>query len=473
MATHPTPTAFLSYSHLDKNVARRLVRRLSAYGISVWFDERELRVPARLTPSIRYQIEEAEVLLVIASLPSTRSTWVGKELDFAAKHGTEIIPLFIEPVNKHRRFRDHLGIDVTCRQTFADLIDGLVRDLFVSCGLECPAVNPVILTAGLRDLADEEPDLAPLILGCLDSEGLHQDNMETVYTAGFHALDEALNALLELMPISRIAYHAAYGFYKAGAGVRALSSWISATGDGGLPLVTAVGTTLAPMLIPTAIQLLTNCNPPNNHATYQFIHHNATQLNDVQRRSVIRLVTWPIRTDTSRLGDVLGWVALQQFPNSIEIQRMWTRWVHDGAFDGEPSSPKTLANYLADAHKNRQSGWEAVDKALTSHVRSCLRSGDRVRVFAATCHISAAADAGAPVLAALLREAEGVSGTSEWHDWEARDPDVSELMKWYVFEVAREATHDRDWLSAWNRAKHMVEYERVRQLILKGDTGRA
>ena len=294
--------------------------------------------------------------------------------------------------------------------------------------------------------------------------------MDTAFKAAFHSLDDALNALFDLRPNNSIAYHAAYGFCRAGAGARALSSWIAATGDGELPLVTAVGSRrLEPALIPTAIKLLGACNPLNNHALYNFISHNARELDEGQRRAVIRLVTWPVRADTDRLADVLGWVAFKHLPDAIEIQQMWSRWVHAGTFDGKPSSPMDLARYLADAHKEGLPGWEQVNEALRSHVRGYLRSRDKNKVVVAMDHVQAAADAGAPILASLLREAEGVSGTAEWNDWRERDLDTAEWMGWYVFEFAKEAAGDRDRRRAWDSAKQMVAFEEQRRRILAKD----
>jgi hypothetical protein len=57
----------------------------------------------------------------------------------------------------------------------------------------------------------------------------------------------------------------------------------------------------------------------------------------------------------------------------MEIQQMWSRWIHSGTFDGKPSSPMDLARYMADAHKEGLSGWE-IHEALRTHVRGCLRS---------------------------------------------------------------------------------------------------
>lgn len=461
---------FLSHSHVDKRVARRLVRRLTAHGVKVWIDERKLRIGSVLTSSLRDQILAANVVLVIASQASAASVWVKLELEFALQHDKPIVPFFIEPVTEHERFHDQLGVDATSPQAFADAFHGLMRDLFLSIDLEVPPADPALLAAGLRELAQEEPDLAPLIVGCLDSQGLHQENMESL-KAAFHPLDEALNALFDLMPNHLMASHAASGFCWAGAGARALALWIAATGDGGLAIVTAVGHRhLANAWIPAAMKLLAACDPPNNHALYQFIHENAEQLDSSQRRAVLRLVTWPLRENTDRDADVLASVALKHFPEAIELQQMWSRWIEHGVFDGKPSAPSNLAWYLADSFKEGLPGWEQVNEALRSHVRGYLRSGDKLKVNIAVDHIQAAADQGAPVLVALLREANGVSGTAEWNDWRSCDPETAAWMGWYVQLVAEEASKERNWLRALNETKAMVEFEKVRQQSLGNAT---
>lgn len=472
----PAPKVFLSYSHCDKRVARRLNRCLTAYGFNVWIDECELRNGAELSTTIRSKIEVADMLLVIASQASAKPTsWVARELDFAREHAKTVIPFFIEPLRNHERFEDYLGVDAMSPQSFADVVHRLMRDLYREFNHELPPASPALLTAGLRELAREEPDIAPLISGCLDFEGLHLENMDTVYNAPFHSLDEALDALFDLKSNETIANHAAYGFCLAGAGTRALSLWISSTGDGGLTLVTAVGSKrLGPALIPAAIKLLSACNPPNNHALYKFIQHNAAQLSEAHRRSVIRLVTWPVRADTDQQGDLLGWVAYKHFPEAIEIQQMWTRWIHAGAFDGKPNSPSDLAHYLTKAHKEELRGKERINEALRSHVRGYLRSRDEKKVFVAMDHVQATAEVDTPgvdnpVLALLLREVEGVSGTAEWNDWRANDPDTAEWMGWYVFEIAKEATGERDWLRALDSTKRMVAFEELRRRILTKD----
>jgi hypothetical protein len=467
-STTSTPTVFLSYSHRDQVVARRIVRELTERRVKTWLDERELRIGAALTASIRSQIEAADALLVVASHAAAASQWVGLEVDFAKQHDKNVIPIFIEPVAEHPRFRDHLGIDGTQPQSFADGVANLIRDLYSSVDREAPAADPTELTTDLRALAAEETNLAPLILGCLDGQGLHQESMETALGAPFHALDYAVNALYDLNQNENAAYHAAYAFKSAGAGTRALLSWIKSNGDGGVPLAVAVDATFQADLIPTAIRLMAACNPPNNQAVYGFIDSNGDRLDGTQRRAAIRLATWPIRTDTSRFGDVLGWVAMKRLPGVVELQRMWSRWISEGSFDGEPSSPRDLARYLADAHKEDLSGWEDINEALRRHMRRCLRSGDKGNIFTAMNHIKAAADEGAPVLVALLNEASSVEGTAEWVAWEKREPGAAEGAAVLLDEVRTEARGERNWLRAYKSAEQtMANLKAWRQEVEK------
>jgi hypothetical protein len=441
------------------------MRQLKAHGFQVWLDEAELRVGVALTDALRAHIENSDVFLVVASEASSDSAWVLMELEHAEEHGKLVVPLFIEPVAERGRFRDRLGVEATSLPNFARSVRSLMRDLLLRADLELSTPDPDVLNMNLRALAREEPELEPLIIGCLDGDGLHQEHMDTVYKAAFHPLDYALNALLDLMPTEAIATHAAYGFTLVGAGTDALRRWIELSKDGGLPLVTAVSARLEATLLKPAIELLGSSDPPNNHALYQFISRNAEQLESDQRRSVLRLVTWPVR-GPDRLGDVLGWVAIKHFPQAIELQQMWSRWILSGCFDGEPMTPTDLANYLASANEEQLSGWEPVKQALRNHVRYSVRSGDKQKVDKAVLHLCANADAGTPVVPALLREMEGVSATAEWNDWRARDQETADEMGWYVFAHVQEALKERDWIAALRDAERMSTFEKERRRVL-------
>lgn len=449
------PTVFLSHAHEDKRVARRLVRRLTAHGVDVWIDERELRFGARLTKSLCEQIERADVLLVVASEAAAASDWVPLELSAALDSGTAVVPFLIEPVAKLELFRDHLGVDATSPQRFADAVHTFMRDLFLSQDRETPPADPATLTAGLRQLVAEEPALRPFLLACLeDGHDWHYDTGELVFEAAFHDLDFALSAVFDRAPVQDNAHHAAFGFRNAGAGTRALRSWIEATGDGELVLVFALGERLAPELIDTAIGLLRSCEPPNDHALYQFIDRNAEQLDDKQRQDVIGLIIWPLRHADGRHAVTLGWVALKHFPEAMEIRNVWTRWVDAGGFDKKAHD---LARTLARMHDERVPGANYIGEALQRRVREQLRSADEKNVWLALNQIRAATDAKAPVLGSLLREARGVSGTHEWRQWEVRDRAAFERMESYVTEFANEAAGGGDWYRATTNAKQEIE----------------
>jgi TIR domain len=459
MSEQPAPHVFLSHSHVDKTIARRVRRWLIAHGVEVWIDERKMKIGTVLPASIRENIEKADVVLVIASAASAKSEWVERELNFAKEHGKTIVPLLVESVANHPMFRDYLGADATNPQAFARTVDGLTLDLYGGLGRDMPAIDRRVMEAGLRELAEDHPNLAPLVLGCLDGLGLHRDNTDTVLNGGFHPLDEAVNGLFELGGGEVLANLAALAFHKAGGGVRALTSWTKATGDGGDTLADALGTEkLDRSWLPTAINLLEACKVPNNKAIYGFIDQNAAQLDDAQRRAVIRLVTWPVRTSVDRFGDVLAWVAVRHFPDAPEIKQMWVRLIRAGAFDTHPA---WLARYTADAQKDGLPGWDSIYEAYRDHVRRYLRSQDATKVFLAILHIQAAADEEAPVLGLLLREASTAYGSSEWAEWEKRDPDQADLKKWHIDFVCEEATGKRHWHGAHERAAAAFEQERL------------
>jgi hypothetical protein len=442
---------FLSHAHEEKAVARCLLRHFRAYGLQVWLDERELRTGAALDESLQTHIAGAHTVLVLASAAAATSQWVRREVAFAKQMGRPLVPIFMEHLEEHEVFRGHLGLDMTSASTFGEVLHRVLTDLLASMGRGVPPIDREVLEADLRVLASEECELAPLILGCLDSEGLHQDNVDTVRRAPVHALDFALNSLYARNPCERTAFHAAYGFRWTGAGARALALWIAQTGDGGIPLATAMDGSLEPSQIDAAIRLLAACSTPNNQALYTFIGENAARLNTRQRLEVVRLVTWPVR-GVEGFGDVLGWVAWRHLSGAPEIPRMWCRWVDSGAFD-DGVWIERLYSYLADARKERLAGCDTVEETLRGRVRSLVRSGIKAKVWAALDHLRAASIAEAPVLGAILGEIFGADGTGEWQKWEERDRDTAEEMGCYLRAFVHAATSDRDWLRALDRAK--------------------
>ncbi len=449
---------------------------MGARGFDVWLDTAELRFGDALTGSLQTSIESVDVMIVIASQASADSKWVGLELEHARKHNTTVIPLFIEAVQDHARFHDDLGVDAT----FAPRLGGAIRKVMLALAkmrdLELPAPDRDLLETGLRQLAVEEPDVSPLIVGCLEEEGLRYEHVDNVCQAGFHPLDAALDALFEHSPTRIVAYAAATTFSRAGgAGFSVLGQWVNGwAGDDELVLISAVGACLADEQLQLAIELLTACSPPNNHALYQFIAKNGERFGSLppMRRAALRLITVPVR-GPERFGDVLGQVAMRHFHDSPDLLMMWRRWIFDGHFDGEPCRPTRLAQSFALTAGRGEPGWEPIHDVLRQHVRAHLRSGDERRVDVALEHLRAQADAASPAPELLLRETSGVSGTAEWDDWRAREPEIAERMNWHVHFYDEQARTTRKWLLAYEEAERMSQLKEQRRTLSVPDESEA
>ena len=71
---------FISYTKKDVEFARKLARDLRLLGLSVWFDEWEMKVGDSIVGRIENGIEESQWMIVILSPDAVKSQWVLKEL---------------------------------------------------------------------------------------------------------------------------------------------------------------------------------------------------------------------------------------------------------------------------------------------------------------------------------------------------------------------------------------------------------
>jgi hypothetical protein len=113
--------------------------------------------------------------------------------------------------------------------------------------------------------------------------------------------------------------------------------------------------------------------------------------------------------------------------------------IRDGAFDGSPDTPASLARLLADAARGNAPGLAALEDALLAHVGALLRSGDPRRIGIGLTHIDVEARAGAPVAVALFREGYASVDSPEWAAWAARDPEAAGRLRDEVVQVSDEA----------------------------------
>lgn len=94
-------SVFLSHSHADNAIARRLARDLRAAGVTVWIDEAELGIGDSLIRNIGQSIDATDFLGVLLSNDSVRSEWVLREVEVAltqeiAGRTVKVLPLVVD-----------------------------------------------------------------------------------------------------------------------------------------------------------------------------------------------------------------------------------------------------------------------------------------------------------------------------------------------------------------------------------------
>jgi len=109
---------FISHTRVDKEFARRLAHDLEFLGLSVWFDEWELRVGDSILDRISDGIEKSQWMIVVLSPEALTSEWVKRELrDGLTKEiGTKtvfVLPALYRRVTPPSFLRDKFYADFT------------------------------------------------------------------------------------------------------------------------------------------------------------------------------------------------------------------------------------------------------------------------------------------------------------------------------------------------------------------------
>jgi tetratricopeptide (TPR) repeat protein len=105
------PDVFLSYKREDLKTARKLVQRLRAEGIHVWWDP-DIPTGAPWEATIEQALADAKVVLVCWSKASVASDNVRSEARWAREQG-RLIQAFIEPCNPPLFFGERQGADLS------------------------------------------------------------------------------------------------------------------------------------------------------------------------------------------------------------------------------------------------------------------------------------------------------------------------------------------------------------------------
>lgn len=76
-------SVFISYSRVDKEFVDKLASQLRSQGISVWIDDRQIKVGQKIPRRIKEGIFNSDYFLIVISRGAVKSNWVKEELDSA------------------------------------------------------------------------------------------------------------------------------------------------------------------------------------------------------------------------------------------------------------------------------------------------------------------------------------------------------------------------------------------------------
>jgi hypothetical protein len=133
---------FISYSHGDKSLVRRLVNDLRLAAVDVWIDEAEINIGEPFLTKIERGLDGARFVAVIMSARALGSQWVLREVRFAKQlleNGkiTRILPVLIDDSDPIPELQDLNYIDM--RPSYYDAFDRLISIL--------DGITPAYITA--------------------------------------------------------------------------------------------------------------------------------------------------------------------------------------------------------------------------------------------------------------------------------------------------------------------------------------
>ncbi|MBF6341257.1 toll/interleukin-1 receptor domain-containing protein [Nocardia abscessus] len=100
--SHPFHSAFISYSHSDKEFAKRMHTTLESNGIRCWLDEKNMKPGERILDAVDTAISSHDRLILCCSETSLQSWWVHDEIrkvieiERRASTDLKIIPLLLD-----------------------------------------------------------------------------------------------------------------------------------------------------------------------------------------------------------------------------------------------------------------------------------------------------------------------------------------------------------------------------------------
>src|SRR5262249_34019656 len=123
---------FISYSSLDKSIAKQLAGDLKHCGHKVWLDEWQIKVGQCIPSEIESGLTKADFVLLLLSTQAVKSNWVDREWkaaywDEVNKGSVVILPILLEKcdVPKLIQTKKYANIANSYAVGFYELIDAI------------------------------------------------------------------------------------------------------------------------------------------------------------------------------------------------------------------------------------------------------------------------------------------------------------------------------------------------------------
>ena len=92
-----TMSVFISYSHVDKDFVKSLVKLLDKHKVPYFLDSKDITWGSSISEEIRQAFNNAEYLIVVISPASLKSSWVPFEIGLARGKNAKILPILTHP----------------------------------------------------------------------------------------------------------------------------------------------------------------------------------------------------------------------------------------------------------------------------------------------------------------------------------------------------------------------------------------
>ncbi|MGC0252468.1 toll/interleukin-1 receptor domain-containing protein [Pseudactinotalea sp. Z1748] len=114
----PIASAFISYSHQDRDMVYSVAEALQADDIHVWLDEWDVRTGDSLVERISAAIHAVDFVMAFISAASVGSEWCRKEISLAmtgelADRGVKVLPVRVDNVTMPSSLKDKKYLDAT------------------------------------------------------------------------------------------------------------------------------------------------------------------------------------------------------------------------------------------------------------------------------------------------------------------------------------------------------------------------